>query len=135
MATDPAHATRCRGRDGAYLRQCIDTRTKTSARIDFREDMCGDMKEQALRRWRDFIIDIRKQMTNVNKIVADEAFDEKAKYMEHEWHLAGERSEWKAAMSARTRAMLRDVQEGVRKAKGKPGKKAPNWVLPFLATH
>ena len=124
---------RTRGKDEVGFRQAVDDHIKNSNRFHYRNTLEGALNVKQLQKSQDFIIAVRKKMKNINQSTAEKVFKNKAKDEEDTWHLAKETKEYAKEQALMTRAMLRDVEQNVAKARKQPNKKAPSWALPFLA--
>ena len=100
--------------------------------LDYREEYAGIMSIEKLKKHKELIKALRKGPCPNGSIVqktATTAMIELCRSKEESWHLATELEIRAASLAKKVRAMMRDVQQAVVKARGKA---APEWLQHLL---
>jgi hypothetical protein len=127
-----AEPTRTRCKDDEALLAVLQQHIEKTSTIIYRDRLNSSLDASKLLEHKAMLLALRAgpcPTGSVVQSVAEAAFMKLATEKEEEWHLGAEKPSWVKKMALRLRAMLRDIQQGIYKAKGR---KHPKWLEDFI---
>jgi hypothetical protein len=121
----------CKDVGGIY--HVLQKYIKQPGDLFYRETLAGKLDHPTITKHLDLILALRTgpcPQGSLTKTTAQAAAAKLAEEMEETWHLGSEISLWITKFGVRLRCMMRDVQQGIFKAR--TAKTVPKWVQPFM---
>lgn len=116
--------------DADKIAELLAKHIHTAEALVYRDEVSkGTAQPPLIHKHVSLLQDIRQTCGSITKLAAEHAFRKRASDMEEEWHLATGLDSWAIKRGAMLRAMLRDINQNLLKAKSR--RTMPAWLLPF----